>query len=492
MTSDAARTQSLTKKYKIDGADQRTRLEWVRISDTDLALIQKAATVLDPEADAIAREFYDHSFKFPAFVEKIEASGTNRRALEGAQAGYLRDIISGRVDSAHFERSLYLGENHTRLDVKPRWVLGNYAMYMELVVSRLRLHFQGDELLDMILAFTKVFSLDGSLLTEAYIGGLMDRMVGVYDRLGPSAASLALNSEQVSNATTEIAKAIQGVAAGATQQTAAVITAASASSSIKAALAAVTQAAGTAGEKSLDSSAAAEQGRRGAQETVQAMTSINEAVVATSKQIEALSASGKEIGAITQTISEIAAQTNLLALNAAIEAARAGDMGRGFAVVADEVRSLAERASGAAKDIAVLIEKVQTGVGQAVGSMSNVVRDVDGGAQKAREAAEVLDRIVQTSQELSTEVDTIERSSKEADAASFELGGVMSEVGQLAENNAAASEQVSAGTEQVTAQVGEMSSQAGELNVVSGELGQFLAWVGAIDASHQAATLRAA
>jgi hypothetical protein len=169
MTSDAARTQSLTKKYRIDAADQRTRLEWVRIADADLALIQKAGTVLDPEADAIAREFYDHSFKFPAFVEKIEASGTNRRALEGAQAGYLRDIISGRVDSAHFERSLWLGENHTRLDVKPRWVLGNYAMYMELVVSRLRLHFHARHQALQVLSNAK--------LEQPLLDSLADRLL---------------------------------------------------------------------------------------------------------------------------------------------------------------------------------------------------------------------------------------------------------------------------------------------------------------------------
>ena len=486
-----SRAQSLTRKYKIDAGDLRTRLDWVRLTEDDLALIRAAAPLLEPEADQLASEFYEHSFKFEGFVQKVDEAGSTRRRLEGAQAGYFRDILTGRADVDHFERALWLGENHTRLDVKPRWVLGNYAMYSELVLARLSRHMEGDQLNRTFLAFIKLFSLDGSLLTEAYVGAMLDRMAGVYDRLGPAAGSLADSAGQVSLASGEIAKAIQQVAASASQQTGVVQSAVEASEAIKTAMASVAESAQAAGERSNDSLRAAEQGRRGAQETTEAMESINAAVLATSRQIEELSASGKEIGAITQTIAEIAAQTNLLALNAAIEAARAGDMGRGFAVVAEEVRSLAERAASAAKDITALIQKVQSGVGQSVDSMSNVVRDVDAGAVKARNAAELLDQIVNSSERLSQDVQAIERLASEADESARLLAGSMSEIGALAETNAAASEEVSAGTEEVTAQVGDMSNQADLLNEISGELGQFLVWIGTIEAE-QASGRRAA
>ncbi|MFO0564006.1 MAG: protoglobin domain-containing protein, partial [Polyangiaceae bacterium] len=269
-----ARAVSLVSKYRIDPADQRTRIEWVRLSEADLALIRAAAPYLEPEADAIASEFYEHSYQFPGFVEKADDAGTTRERLEKSQAGYFRDLLRGQIDSEHFERSLWLGENHTRLDVKPRWVLGNYAMYAELVLSRLERHLEGEDLTRTFLAFVKLFSLEGSILTESYMGGLMDRMVAVYDRLGPSAGSLADSAGQVSSAAGEIAKAIQQVAAGASQQTGAVQVAASASESIKSALLTVTESARSAGAKSEDSTAAAEQGRRGAQETTDAMESI--------------------------------------------------------------------------------------------------------------------------------------------------------------------------------------------------------------------------
>ena len=125
-----------------------------------------------------------------------------------------------------------------------------------------------------------------------------------------------------------------------------------------------------------ESSAAARDLSREANENSMNGASVAEDAAAAMALVEASSA---KISSIIDTIEEIAFQTNLLALNAAVEAARAGEAGRGFAVVASEVRTLAQRSSTAAKEITDLIGQSTRQVESAValvGRTGDALKDI--------------------------------------------------------------------------------------------------------------------
>lgn len=526
----------------IDEAARNTWLSWIQLGPEDTARIRKAASFLRPAAQKVVQDFYDHSFKFPEFTSKVGESASNRSRLEAAQLDYFLTVLDAAFDLNYFDRRVTIGEVHARLDVKPRWNLGNYATYAGLVFPLLAKHLKGAELADTILSFQKVFVLDGSLAVESYVESLMTRLLDVNNRLLPVSGALSEGSEQVETASREIANAISQVARGAGDQTNALVDANAnlddlvgtvaiiadaatrqareadqarvEASDMRSVLTEVADGSRRANSRGTEAQEAAEGGMKAVADTVQAMETISAAVISTSRQISDLSQSGREIGTITKTIGEIADQTNLLALNAAIEAARAGEMGRGFAVVADEVRSLAERASTAAKDIARLIEGVQSGMERSVAAMESVERDVSSGSEKALQAGAALEQIVGLSREVNDAVSTISQRASKAEETANKLADRISEVGDLASQtstgvsdaqarteklrermaavnsiaveNASVSEQVSASTEQVSAQMGEVAAQSNTLSGLAGELTQFLEWVGAARSAEKA------
>lgn len=79
-----------------------------------------------------------------------------------------------------------------------------------------------------------------------------------------------------------------------------------------------------------------------------------------------------QIGKVIDSIVDIADQTNLLALNAAIEAADAGDTGKRFAVVASEVKELARQTAESSEEIRSRIETIQKSVGETVGAIGSI------------------------------------------------------------------------------------------------------------------------
>jgi methyl-accepting chemotaxis protein len=115
-------------------------------------------------------------------------------------------------------------------------------------------------------------------------------------------------------------------------------------------------------------------------------------ISATAAVLKALQQSSTDISSMIDVINEVAEQTNLLALNASIEAARAGDAGRGFAVVAEEVKELARQTSQSSNEIRTRVEAIQRDVGDGVEAVDRIEVIVDQMATHHREIAAAVEQ----------------------------------------------------------------------------------------------------
>ncbi|PHV11255.1 methyl-accepting chemotaxis protein [Chitinimonas sp. BJB300] len=177
--------------------------------------------------------------------------------------------------------------------------------------------------------------------------------------------------------------------------------------------------------------------------TVQEMTSISGEISRLGTSVDELGIRSNEISSIVQVIKEVAAQTNLLALNAAIEAARAGEQGRGFAVVADEVRQLAERTTGATKDIVEKINAIQQSVDLAVKAAHTSVGQMDSGVALVKKAGSAMETITSGADQVEKTVYAISGALVEQNSTGHLIATNVEQIAQMIDQNTQAASDAS-------------------------------------------------
>jgi twitching motility protein PilJ len=190
-------------------------------------------------------------------------------------------------------------------------------------------------------------------------------------------------------------------------------------------------------------SEAALRGGESVESTVAGILQIRETVAETTRKVKRLAESSQEISKIVGLISQIASRTNLLALNASIEAARAGESGRGFAVVADEVRQLADRAAKASKEIEQIVLQIQGETSSVMTAMEEGTQQVIEGTQRAEQAKNSLEDIIQVSAQIKQLVGSITQATAEQTETSRYVGQVMQSVELTAQETSQEAQRVS-------------------------------------------------
>lgn len=188
------------------------------------------------------------------------------------------------------------------------------------------------------------------------------------------------------------------------------------------------------------------------------------------KQTNMTNESVQKIKEATGLITSIAEETNLLSLNASIEAARAGEQGRGFAVVAAQIQKLAEQSNESAKKIDEIISYLIEDSGKAVETMNDVQRIMN----LQNENVELTDdRFSKVLQGIKESIDSIEKivvKTADMDKARSAVIDTVQSLSSIAEENAASTQETSASVTQITAVISDITKKAEELLSIANEM----------------------
>jgi methyl-accepting chemotaxis protein len=256
--------------------------------------------------------------------------------------------------------------------------------------------------LDQFCTTIQVIKMEGNLALRAEssktTGKIAQTFNDLLDNFQSIIGKVIFNSNQVASSAQSLKTMAHKVATGSQSQQEAAQAAGQAVEQMTASIQNIADNAGHAAESAGNSRELSGEGAIKAHRAASEIERIAQAFEDTASTINHLGEKTHLIDGIAGSIREIADQTNLLALNAAIEAARAGESGRGFAVVADEVRKLAERTSLATKEISSVISSIQVETKEAITKVQSGTALAREGTSLARNVAETLTHINQSSQ----------------------------------------------------------------------------------------------
>ncbi|RKN82216.1 globin-coupled sensor protein [Paenibacillus ginsengarvi] len=145
---------------------RKKQIDYIGLTDTDLKLLESKKPQFEQIVNRLVDELYKRIMEQPELMDIIQKHSTLER-LKQTQVWYFLSIASGVVDEEYISRRIIIGEIHSRVGLTTDWYLGTYMLYLNLATTYFQEVMPG-EWHQVVFALSKMFNLDSQLVLEAY------------------------------------------------------------------------------------------------------------------------------------------------------------------------------------------------------------------------------------------------------------------------------------------------------------------------------------
>ena len=159
----------LSERGEVRLREWERRKEFVGFTEQDAQLLRELRPAAEAFADDVVEELYRRFLQFEETKEFFPDEATISR-VKGMQKAYFLGLTQGEYGEAYLAGRLKIGRAHQRIGLSPRWYMGAYAIYAQLVTPRVLAAYPADPGKGQrtLVALLKLINLDQELAVTTY------------------------------------------------------------------------------------------------------------------------------------------------------------------------------------------------------------------------------------------------------------------------------------------------------------------------------------
>jgi rsbT co-antagonist protein RsbR len=161
---------------KLDQAEIDGRRLFFRLTDDDLKRLASLRPLAEKITDAIVEDFYALLLSHQDTSKFFPDEATIRR-VKRTQREYFVGLFSGRCDLPYVEDRLRVGAAHERIGLAPKWYLGAYRQYLQLIHEHLDAEIKDPkEAREAFFCVQRMVFFDVALAIDTYIAANLEAL----------------------------------------------------------------------------------------------------------------------------------------------------------------------------------------------------------------------------------------------------------------------------------------------------------------------------
>lgn len=203
--------EEIQRHYKeLMAGNEVDKLNFIGLTEHDFQVLYDARSLFEKNISQIVDGFYQEIERVPLLAAIIQNHSTIEK-LKMTFTNYLLDMVSGKVGKEYVIRRKVIGNVHNRINLFPEWYIGAYTIIQDEVLRMLMLELNNDpgRALRIFRSFQRLCSFDMQIAINTYIDSYTSSMMKLnevkelQDQLNQSATMLAASAEETSSSITD-------------------------------------------------------------------------------------------------------------------------------------------------------------------------------------------------------------------------------------------------------------------------------------------------